>query len=525
MQEGRGSRQEGRHFIVGGGIAGLATAAFLIRDAGVPGESILVFEKEGRAGGSLDGAGSPHQGYMVRGGRMLEEHFVCTFDLLASIPSTDHQGSTLKEEIEQFNREIVSFSRCRLVCRGKQIEAPFFELGARDLLGIVRLLMRSERSLTGRRIDECFEPRFFATAFWLMWSTTFAFQTWHSAAELRRYFRRFMHLLPGFKRLQGILRTRFNQYDAMVEPIVKWLQAMGVRLETSADVVDAEIVFDGGGSHVAALVLSHQGMDVRLPVSQRDRVYFTLGSMTEGAVFGTGELPPAAPPVDGAAGALWRRLAGRGPGFGRPQTFLDQIEQTRWMSFTVTLRDPSFFDFMEHFTGNAAGTGGLITFRESSWLMSIVLFHQPHFRNQPGDIFVFWGYGLHPGRSGDFTGKPMLACGGVDILRELAGHLGLGDKANSLLGGAKAIPCLMPFITSQFMPRHEHDRGQVIPSGARNYAIIGQFCEQPDDIVFTVEYSVRSSMAAVHALAGGGRRLRSAGRIAIRASCSAPHWR
>jgi hypothetical protein len=40
------------------------------------------------------------------------------------------------------------------------------------------------------------------------------------------------------------------------------------------------------------------------------------------------------------------------------------------MSFTITLRDPSFFDFMERFTGNAAGTGDLVTFRDSSWLMS-----------------------------------------------------------------------------------------------------------------------------------------------------------
>jgi oleate hydratase len=53
------------------------------------------------------------------------------------------------------------------------------------------------------------------------------------------------------------------------------------------------------------------------------------------------------------------------------------------------------------------------------------------------------------------------------------------------------------------MPRRAGDRPDVVPEGARNFACLGQFCEQKHDVVFTVEYSVRSAMAAVHALAGG----------------------
>jgi hypothetical protein len=62
------------------------------------------------------------------------------------------------------------------------------------------------------------------------------------------------------------------------------------------------------------------------------------------------------------------------------------------------------------------------------------------------------------------------------------------------------IPCMMPFITSQFQPRAPGDRPPVVPPGSANLAFIGQFCEVPFDCVFTVEYSVRSAQMAVYKL-------------------------
>ena len=79
--------QDPSYIIVGGGIAALAAATLLIRDGGVPGPSIRILEQRSALRGSLDGFGDPENGYLVRGGRMFEEHFVCTFDLLSSIPA------------------------------------------------------------------------------------------------------------------------------------------------------------------------------------------------------------------------------------------------------------------------------------------------------------------------------------------------------------------------------------------------------------------------------------------------------
>ena len=90
-------------YLVGGGIASLAAAAFLIRDANVPGRNIVILEQLDRFGGSLDGAGSPQEGYVFRGGRMIESKYLCTYDLFSSIPTLDGT-KTVTQEIFDWNK-------------------------------------------------------------------------------------------------------------------------------------------------------------------------------------------------------------------------------------------------------------------------------------------------------------------------------------------------------------------------------------------------------------------------------------
>ena len=149
------------------------------------------------------------------------------------------------------------------------------------------------------------------------------------------------------------------------------------------------------------------------------------------------------------------------------------------------------------------GEGGLITFPGIELgLASIVIPHQPHFIGQPEDVSVFWGYGLFVDKPGDFVKKPMSACTGREIMTEVLGHLNFKAEASKILETSICIPCMMPFITSQFLRREKGDRPQVVPKGSKNLAFIGQFCELPEDVVFTVEYSIRSAQAAVYALLG-----------------------
>jgi len=507
-------RDNGKVYLVGAGIASLAAAAFMIRDGDKRGSDITILEESGAVGGALDGTGNPVAGYVLRGGRMLESKYLCTFDLFASIPTLDDR-TTVTQEIFDWNTTMKTSSKSRLFAHGQRVTAPEFGLREKDILTIERLAIEPEGFIGRTSIADHFEPEFFRSGFWLMWCTTFAFQPWHSAIEFKRYLLRFSHMVSGFNRLEGIMRTVYNQYDSMVRPLHKWLIEHGVVFQLGTKVTNLHFDEEDDARTIDGIEYVRDGIAGRMTVAADDYVLVTLGSMTEGSSFGSMHTAPERlGKRDGGAWTLWETIAQGRPDFGNPSVFADHVDQSKWTSFTVTLSDPELLNFVRDATGNMPGEGGLITFPHSSWLASIVIPHQPHFIRQPEDISVFWGYGLSIDAPGDFVKKPMSACTGEEILTEIMGHLHvatqteivdhvrLSNRTAHILRHANCIPCLMPFITSQFMPRHHGDRPDVVPRGARNFAFIGQYCEMPDDTVFTVEYSVRSAQTAVYTLLG-----------------------
>lgn len=489
-------------YLVGGGIASLAAAAFLIRDGDVPGHNITILEELDRLGGSLDASGSPQNGYVLRGGRMFESKYLCTYDLFSSIPTLDG-SKTVTQEILEWNETMKTASKSRLVRDGHRQTAPEFGLSERHILTIERLALEPEGMLGQTSIADQFDATFFKTDFWFMWCTTFAFQPWHSAVEFKRYLVRFVHMVAGFNRLQGIMRTVYNQYDSMVRPLHKWLDDRGVVFELNTRVTDLGLSEQDGKKTVTHITYERDGKAGEIAVGTNDHVLVTLGSMTEASSLGTMDTAPALNGKEvGGAWTLWQKIAAGRPEFGRPATFADHIDESKWVSFTTTLHHPTFLGFVRDFTGNVPGEGGLITFPQSNWLASIVIPYQPHFIGQPDDVSVLWGYGLAVDKPGDFVKKPMSACTGREIMTEVLGHLHIEADASEILESSICIPCMMPFITSQFLRRGKGDRPQVVPKGSRNLAFMGQFCELPEDVVFTVEYSIRSAQIAVYALLG-----------------------
>jgi oleate hydratase len=122
--------------------------------------------------------------------------------------------------------------------------------------------------------------------------------------------------------------------------------------------------------------------------------------------------------------------------------------------------------------------------------------------NQPDNVEVSWGYGLYGENVGNYVKKPMCDCTGNEILTELLYHLGMLNMRDALLTHTYVSTSMMPYITSQFMPRKIADRPKVVPAGCTNLAFIGQYVETPEDAVFTVETSCRTAMQAVFALTG-----------------------
>lgn len=489
-------------FLVGGGIGSLAAAAFMIRDGHVPGENISILEAVAVLGGSLDGAGESVGGYSIRGGRMLTtDNYECTWDLYKSIPSLHNKGKTVYDETVEFNAQHQSHSRARLVDR-RRAKVPVTSMGfsMEDRLELLKLSNADEETLGASCITDWLSPAFFETEFWYMWSTTFAFQPWHSAVEFKRYLHRFMLEFSRIETLAGVKRTIYNQYDSLVLPLQAWLNAQGVRLITDCKVTDFDHKIEDGKFVVTGIHSLRQGKSEIIAVKDGDLVFFQNGSMTDATSLGSmTNSPKKLTKADSGGWTLWEKLAQGRPQFGNPAAFNSCIAQSYWESFTVTLKNPTFFNLMNQFSGNQPGTGGLVTFKDSNWLLSIVLAHQPHFPNQPAGVQVFWGYSLFPDRIGNFVSKPMDECTGAEILQELCGHLRF-DLAT--LESANCIPCRMPYITSMFMPRQRADRPLPVPRDSKNLAFISQFVEIPDDVVFTVEYSVRAAQMAVYELLG-----------------------
>jgi oleate hydratase len=498
---------ESNAYLLGGGIGSLAAAAFMIRDGGFPGQNIFILEAKSILGGSLDGAGNPVDGYSLRGGRMLTtDNYECTWDLYKSIPSLSSPGKTVFDETMEFNEQHKSNSMARLVDRRRAIvsvSSMGFSMENRQEL--LKLSLADEAELGASRITDWLSPEFFETEFWYMWSTTFAFQPWHSAVEFKRYLHRFMLEFTRIETLGGVKRTIYNQFDSLVRPLQSWLASQGVNFILDSKVTDLERTTEAGKLVVTGIHYQQKGESKTIAVKDGDLVFLQNGSMTDASSLGSMKsAPKQLTKQDSNSWTLWEKLAAENRDFGNPAAFNSSIAESLWESFTVTLKNPAFFAKMTEFSGNQAGTGGLVTFKDSKWLMSIVLAYQPHFINQPADVQVFWGYALFPDRIGDFVPKPMTECNGAEILRELCGHLRFDLDT---VASAICIPCIMPYITSMFMPRLSTDRPLPIPHSSKNLALIGQFVEIADDVVFTVEYSVRAAQMAVYEFLGIDRQI------------------
>jgi oleate hydratase len=370
----------------------------------------------------------------------------------------------------------------------------------------VRLLATTEHALGARRIDEIFSDHFFRTNFWQMWRTTFAFQNWHSAVELKRYFLRFIQEFPRIHTLSGVRRTRYNQYDSIVRPIHEWLLQRGVEIHLGTRVTDVDFV-DAGPvrRHAVRLHVETERRAAAIELEENDVVMVTLGSITADASYGGNDTAPLARDREDGSWSLWQNIARKADDFGRPGAFCDDIDASKWHSFTLTMHGDLLLKRIVEFSGNEPGTGALMTFARSGWLLSIVVPYQPHFPAMPEDTFTLWGYGLFVDADGDYVKKPMSQCTGKEILTELIFQLGFSDVADEVLASTDVTSVMMPYASAVFCCREAGDRPLVIPQGAANFAFLGQFVEMPEDTVFTVEYSVRSAMTAVYGLFGVGK--------------------
>ena len=501
-------------YLVGSGLASLSAALFLVRDAQMPGERIHILEELELPGGSLDGILDNTRGYIMRGGREMENHFECLWDLFRSVPSLEVKDASVLDEFYWLNKEDPNFSKMRATMnRGKSAHTDGkFTLTDKAAEEIARLFLTSEEELNDKRISDVFSEEFFQSNFWLYWRTMFAFEEWHSAMEMRRYIARFIHHIGGLPDLSALKFTRYNQYESLVMPLVKHLESKGVRFEYGVQVKNVIVSKAGGKKTATKIVYEKGGREGEINLTENDLVFVTNGSITENSTYGDQNTVPVLDASLGGSWSLWTNIAVQDPAFGKPEKFCGNIKESNFVSATQTTLDGRIPPYIERicqrdpFAGKVV-TGGIVSVKDSSWLMSWTLNRQPQFKKQPGNELVVWIYGLFSDRPGDYVKKPMKDCTGIEIAEEWLYHIGvpLAEIHDMAVNSANTVPCMMPYVMSYFMPRALGDRPAVVPEGSVNLAFIGNFAETPRDTVFTTEYSVRTAMEAVYTLLGVDR--------------------
>ena len=182
-------------------------------------------------------------------------------------------------------------------------------------------------------------------------------------------------------------------------------------------------------------------------------------------------------------------------------------EHSNWESATITTLDDKIPQYIQKickrdpFSGHTV-TGGIVTVKDSNWLLSWTLNRQQQFRDQPKNQLCVWVYGLFSDKPGNYVKKAMRDCTGKELCMEWLYHIGVPEDQIEELAehSANTIPVMMPYIDAFFMPRAMGDRPDIVPEGAVNFAFLGQFAETGRDTIFTTEYSMRTGMEAVYTL-------------------------
>ena len=498
-------------YIIGSGLAALTAACYLVRDGQMKGEHVHILEKEQIAGGACDGWKYEDVGYVMRGGREMDNHFEVMWDLFHSIPSIETEGVSVLDEYYWLNKEDPNYSLCRAtVNRGEDAHTDGkFDISDKGAMEIMKLFFTPEEDLQDKKITDFFDDEVLNSNFWLYWRTMFAFENWHSALEMKRYIQRYIHHIGGLPDFKALRFTKYNQYESMILPMIKYLESFGVQFHFGVKVVNVQFDCRPERKLATRIDVIRDGQEESIDLTENDLVFITNGGCVENSTMGSQNKPAEFRPEIKAGGGwdMWRKIAAQDPAFGNPDKFCGNPELCNWMSATVETLDQRIIPYIKKickrdpFTGKVV-TGGIVTVKDSSWLLSWTINRQPQFREQPKDHCLVWVYALFSDKPGDYIKKPMRECTGKEICMEWLYHLGVFENEIEDMAehSANTVPVMMPYIDAFFMPRAIEDRPKVVPDGAVNFAFLGQFAELPRDTIFTTEYSMRTGMEAVYTL-------------------------
>lgn len=502
-------------YIIGTGLAGLSAAFYLVRDGQMKGEHIHLLEKLDLAGGSCDGRKDVTKGFYMRGGREMDNHFECMWDMFRSVPSIEIPNVSVLDEYYWLNKHDPNYSLCRATinCGEDAHTDKMFKLDRKSAITLSKLFITPEKDLENKKISDILPDSFWETNFWLYWQTMFAFQKWSSALEMKRYLCRYVHHIDGLPDFSALRFTKYNQYESMILPLTKYLESNGVKIEYGIDVKN--VIFESKQNKKVAtqIIYENNGQEKTIDLIEDDLVFITNGCCTDTSCYGDQNNAPDLSKIkngNGESWDLWKNIASQASNgeFGNPDKFCGNVDLTNWMSATIEVSDENIIKHIINICKRdprkgKVTTGGIVTVKDSTenWYLSWTINRQPQFKSQNKNSILVWVYALNTTKPGNFIEKAIKTCTGKEICEEWLYHIGIPtNEIEKYADKCNTTTCYMPYINAFFQPREEKDRPLVVPKESINFAFVGQFAETPRDTIFTTEYSIRTGMEAVYTL-------------------------
>ena len=502
-------------YIIGTGLAGLSAAFYLVRDGQMKGEHIHLLEKLDLAGGSCDGRKDVTKGFYMRGGREMDNHFECMWDMFRSVPSIETPNVSVLDEYYWLNKHDPNYSLCRATinCGEDAHTDKMFKLDRKSAIALSKLFITPEKDLENKKISDVLPDSFWETNFWLYWQTMFAFQKWSSALEMKRYLCRYVHHIDGLPDFSALRFTKYNQYESMILPLTKYLESNGVKIEYGIDVKN--VIFESKQNKKVAtqIIYENNGQEKTIDLIEDDLVFITNGCCTDTSCYGDQNNAPDLSKIkngNGESWDLWKNIALQASNgeFGNPDKFCGNVDLTNWMSATIEVSDENIIKHIINICKRdprkgKVTTGGIVTVKDSTenWYLSWTINRQPQFKSQNKNSILVWVYALNTTKPGNFIEKAIKTCTGKEVCEEWLYHIGIPtNEIEKYADKCNTTTCYMPYINAFFQPREEKDRPLVVPKESINFAFVGQFAETPRDTIFTTEYSIRTGMEAVYTL-------------------------
>ena len=503
-------------YIIGTGLAGLSAAFYLVRDGQMKGEHIHLLEKLDLTGGSCDGRKDITKGFYMRGGREMDNHFECMWDMFRSVPSIETPNVSVLDEYYWLNKHDPNYSLCRATedCGKDAHTDKMFKLDKESAMALSKLFITKEEDLEDKKIEDVLPESFWNTNFWLYWQTMFAFQKWSSALEMKRYLCRYVHHIDGLPDFSALRFTKYNQYESMILPLQRYLENHGVKIEYGIDVKNVIIENQNDRKIAKQIIFEKDGEENTIDLIEDDLVFITNGCCTDTSCYGDQTTAPDLSKIRNGCGEswdMWKNIASQAKNneFGNPEKFCSNVDKTNWMSATIATSDDEIIKYITNICkrdprSGKVTTGGIVTIKDSTenWYLSWTINRQPQFKSQDKNMILVWVYSLNTDKKGNYVKKAMRECTGREVCEEWLYHIGFPkDKIKEYANEkCNTTTCYMPYINAFFQPRKNEDRPLVVPKGSVNFAFLGQFAETPRDTIFTTEYSIRTGMEAVYTL-------------------------